>query len=64
MTNYEVNYVHIIQMVRESKPEVPWQMATVVINLIFSQTQTSHQLPELDFEIFAIWEKSEGKNHI
>ena len=24
MTNYEVNHVHIMQVVRERKPEVPW----------------------------------------
>ena len=62
MTNNEVNYVHIIQMVRESKPESA--LATFVINLIFSQMQSSHQLPELVFEIFAKWQQSRGKNHI
>ena len=51
-------------MVGESKPEVPWQQLSST--QLFSQMQTSCQLPELVFvfEIRAIWPPSKGKNHI
>ena len=51
-------------MVGESKPEVPWQQLSST--QLFSQMQTSCQLPDLVFvfEIKAIWPPSKGKNHI